>query len=294
LLRAHSGSLRPTGLSTGQVLPPVTRPTLQRTGARLSVASGARTPAGPQFDQPGRQRRHLEATRTAAPRACEPPRQIGDESRAANLERFKIAQEAFGGVKDVKVAGLEDIFVERYRVPSLRMTLTQVAIKVLSDIPSFVMQGLIFGGIMVMLLYLLNSRGGLQEALPILSLYVFAGYRLMPSLQAIYGHVATMRFNTVVLEKLYPDLRIFQQDHITKNADVGIPDKSQPLGLRKALELDNVYYRYPGADRYNGQGKANAEVLGQQPDAVKVLDCPVNHFLCALVDIVLQYPVQGV
>ncbi len=176
-------------------------------------------------------------------------RQIGEESRIANRERFKVAQEAFGGVKDVKVAGLEEIFVERYRVPSLRMTRREVAIKMLSELPSFVMQALVLGGIMIMLLYFLASRGGLQEVLPIFSLYAFAGYRLMPSLQSIYRYLSEMRYNAPVLETLHPDLRLMQRDNATNVAEVTVSDELESLGLRETLELDNIYYRYPGADK---------------------------------------------
>ena len=38
-----------------------------------------------------------------------------------------------------------------------------------------------------MILYLMAQRGGISNALPIISLYVFAGYRLMPALQNIYA-----------------------------------------------------------------------------------------------------------
>ena len=174
---------------------------------------------------------------------------IGEESRIANRERFKVAQEAFGGVKDVKVAGLEEIFVERYRVPSLGMTRREVAIKMLSELPSFVMQALVLGGIMMMLLYFLDSRGGLQKILPVFSLYAFASYRLMPSLQSIYRYLSEMRYNAVVLETLHPDLQLMQRDNATNTTEVAVSDEQEPLGLREILELDNIYYCYPGADK---------------------------------------------
>ncbi len=176
-------------------------------------------------------------------------RRIGEESRIANRERFKVAQEAFGGVKDVKVAGLEEIFVERYRVPSLMMTRREVAMKMLSELPSFVMQALVLGGIMMMLLYFLASRGGLQEVLPIFSLYAFAGYRLMPSLQSIYRYLSEMRYNAVVLETLHPDLQLMQRDNATNAAEVTVSGELEPLGLRDTLELDNIHYCYPGSDK---------------------------------------------
>jgi len=177
-------------------------------------------------------------------------RRIGEESRVANRERFKVAQEAFGGVKDVKVSGLERVFAERYRVPSLKLTRHETAIKIVSELPSYIMQALVLGGIMAMLLYLLASRGGLQEALPIFSLYAFAGYRMMPSLQAVYRYLSEMRYNATVLETLHPDLRLIQHDDSGKTEHIKVQGEQAPLGLRTSLELIDIHYRYPGVENY--------------------------------------------
>jgi hypothetical protein len=45
---------------------------------------------------------------------------IAIRRRAANAERYHIAQEAMGGIKDVKLLGLEATYLARYRVPSRR------------------------------------------------------------------------------------------------------------------------------------------------------------------------------
>jgi len=175
---------------------------------------------------------------------------MGEQSRIATRERFKVAQEAFGGVKDVKVAGLEDVFVERYRVPSLRLTRTEVTIKMMAELPSFIMQALILGGVMAMLLYFLASRGGLQEALPVFSLYVFAGYRIMPSLQSIYRFLSNIRYNAPVLETLHPDLQLMQRNVLASSANVDESSEIEYLGLSEILQLNNIYYCYPGADKH--------------------------------------------
>lgn len=174
---------------------------------------------------------------------------IGEQRRRANVQRFKAAQEAFGGIKDIKVAGLEEAFVERFQAPSLQMTQYEIAAKIVSELPSYAMQALVFGGIMIVLLYFLGSRGGLQEALPIFSLYALAGYRLMPALQALYSHMAEVRFNAVVLDAMHRDLYLMPLDNATIIADEGTPEKLEPLHLREALHLVDVSYRYPATER---------------------------------------------
>lgn len=173
---------------------------------------------------------------------------IGQERRQANRKRFKVTQEMFGGIKDVKVKGLEEAFVERFRRPSLRLARREVAAKMYAEIPSFAMQALVFGGIMVVLLYLLGSRGGFKEALPVFTLYAFAGYRLMPAVQSIYRNLSQLRVNAPVLDALHRDLCVVPQDWAVAKHSGSEPSGHEPLfALRERLELKDICYRYPSA-----------------------------------------------
>jgi hypothetical protein len=61
-----------------------------------------------------------------------------------------------------------------------------------------------------MLLFILTVMGtssNLQESLPALAGYGVAGYRLLPSLQAVYGVLSTMRFSRPALDNLVKDFR---------------------------------------------------------------------------------------
>lgn len=172
-------------------------------------------------------------------------RSMGEERWWANSQRFKIAQEAFGGIKEVKVAGLEAEFTERFCRPSLLVARREVKAKMVSELPRFAMEALVFGGIMAVLLYFLGrGGGGIQEALPVFSLYALAGYRLMPSLQAIYAAVSELRFNASVLDNMHRDFQLCAsvQERVR-------PSVVAPLGLRQALTLVDIGYRYPAAER---------------------------------------------
>jgi ATP-binding cassette, subfamily B, bacterial PglK len=165
---------------------------------------------------------------------------IGSERRIANKQRFHVVNEAFGGIKDLKISGLERHYAERFRKPSLNVARRQTTAKVIGALPSFAMQALVFGGMILVVLYLMASKGGFQEALPLLALYAFAGYRLMPALQALYAEFSQLRFAEAALDSLYHDLQVLDIDQLPPPAD-------RPLRLRSRLELTDVRYTYPGA-----------------------------------------------
>jgi ATP-binding cassette, subfamily B, bacterial PglK len=171
-------------------------------------------------------------------------KKIGVERREANKSRFHIVQEAFGGIKDVKVAGLEESFVRRFRRPSQILASRQISAGLMSQMPSYAMQALLFGGMMLALLYLMASYGGFQEAIPVAALYAFAAYRLLPAIKNIYGDVTKLRFSEAALDALCKDFATLQTF-----ADEKGPADSDRVPLRKSLQLDRVVYAYPGATR---------------------------------------------
>lgn len=132
---------------------------------------------------------------------------IGAERVKANRARFQIAQEALGGIKDVKVLGLENGYLKSFSKPAQHFARVQANKQIIGEMPRFALQGLLFGGMLVLLLILLAvENGNLSAVLPLIALYAFAGSRLMPALQKVYASLATFRFGKPALEILYRDL----------------------------------------------------------------------------------------
>lgn len=167
---------------------------------------------------------------------------IGEESIVANRQRYKMAQEAFSGIKEVKISGLEEIFIERYRIPSLKLVQREVVAKVLSEMPSYVLQCVVFGGIISVLIYFIFTRDGIENSIPIFSIYAFAGYRLMPAMQSIYKSFTEMRYNEVVLNSLFASLCNL------KNISIINSIERQPLIMENSLDLKNVSFQYPESE----------------------------------------------
>ena len=170
---------------------------------------------------------------------------IGRDRVVANRERFETVQEAFGGIKEVKVAALEGAMIHRFDGPAKRFAHHQASSQVISLMPQFALQIIAFGGILVLVLYLMAARGGFQQAMPIIALYAFAGYRLMPALQNVYANLSKLRFADAALNTLYNDFTRLgpdSQGSLSRQCPV-------PLGVNNAIELDHLRYSYPGAER---------------------------------------------
>ena len=87
----------------------------------------------------------------------------------------------------------------------------------------------------------MSQTGSFNHALPIISLYVFAGYRLIPALQSIYAAFTKLTFTGPSLNKLYQDIEKLKLSKESLQEDV--------LSLDKTIMLRNVNYNYPNTSR---------------------------------------------
>ena len=172
---------------------------------------------------------------------------LGTDMYRANAERFKVAQEGLGGIKEVKVSGLESEFVKRYRSPSQRFSRRQASHQIISEVPRFLLEATAFGGMLGILLFLLINRdGGLGAALPLIGLYAFAGYRLLPALQQIYQNLSALKFGTEILTRLHHDLTQKNED-ASRLTERSSQTRAHAMVLKDSLELRDVGFTYPGA-----------------------------------------------
>lgn len=158
----------------------------------------------------------------------------------ANARRFKIASEAFGGIKAVKLMGSEDTFVQRYSAYSFQYAKHNATAEVLSALPLYALETVAFGGIILIVLYLLATRGDLAQVLPLAGLFTFAGYRMMPAMQQIYSGAIQLRFNLAVLDTLHEALQVGVATTERRDSrDI------EPLPFKDKLELHAITFRYP-------------------------------------------------
>ncbi len=166
---------------------------------------------------------------------------IGQKRLKNNQIRFTSVTEAFGASKDVKVKGLEQNFINRFSNAAQIFARTNSSALAIQQLPRFALEGVAFGSVILVMLYLISQKGVLSDVLPIVSLYVFAGYRLMPALQQIYSSITQLRFIGPSVNSLSDDLKNIQQIKNESN--------NESITINKSISLKNVFYNYPNTSR---------------------------------------------
>ena len=67
---------------------------------------------------------------------------IGKERLIANKDRFNSVSEAFGAVKEVKVSGLENVYLKRFSDPAKIYASNQATAQVVTQIPRFALEAI--------------------------------------------------------------------------------------------------------------------------------------------------------
>ena len=166
---------------------------------------------------------------------------IGKAIFKANQERFGVLTEAFGASKEVKVGGLEKTYINRFSNPSKTLAQTIALEALVNQLPRFILEAVAFGGMLLVVLYLMAQGSDITTVIPVIALYAFAGYRLMPALQHIYISLTQMRIVGPALDSIHNDL---------KNLQLNIVDKIEnPLQFNKEITLNHIHYNYPNASR---------------------------------------------
>lgn len=169
---------------------------------------------------------------------------LGDRRMAANSERFSAAYEAFGGIKDIKLLGREDLYTRRFSEPALKTANYETRLGLIAQMPRYALEALAFGGMILIALYLLGTSRDLQQALPLLALYAFAGYRLMPVLHQIFHSVSSLRSTGPVVNNLCQELEYLSASDDSLSLAAG-KAKSTKLPVADRVSLENVTFNYP-------------------------------------------------
>jgi ABC-type multidrug transport system fused ATPase/permease subunit len=166
---------------------------------------------------------------------------IGKERLIANHDRYSAVSEAFGAAKEVKVGGLEDVYLKRFSRPAKIFAHNQATARVVEQIPRFVLEAIAFGGLLIVILYLMSGTGTFANSLPILSVYAFAGYRLLPALQQIYAALTQLRFAGASLNALHNDLVDLKPiENLATN---------KKIEFKNSINLENIFYSYPNSEK---------------------------------------------
>lgn len=171
-------------------------------------------------------------------------RKADEQIKSANLNIPKLVGESLINFKQVKIFNLSEKFLNMFKFYSEILIkyisvarVTELSIKSILEI------------LLLCLLLVFLSRQSLDQNqilnnLPILTTYIYAAYRLLPSMQTIYGSLVMIRANKKSIEFIN---YIFNERSKTNNLNKNFFKINNSVKI-KTIEMSNINFSY--GDRY--------------------------------------------
>ena len=171
---------------------------------------------------------------------------LGEAIGPANRGRYKAVNEAFGSPKLTKLMHLESFFCRSFEANTTVLNMSTSRQAMFAQLPRFALEGLAFGGILILAISLIAAANDFSEVIPVLGFYVFAGYRLMPAVQVIYSAVSQLQFGWSRLRSVHKEYLEVGGTKVGPEPDVcsqlGKPDPKTPI-----LEVRSIGFKYESA-----------------------------------------------
>ena len=171
----------------------------------------------------------------------------GIERAISDKKRFFAFSQTIGAIKEIKLRNTEETYIKRFAEAALGVVKKSVKVQVISDIPRYFIEGIAFGSMIILILVMVSNNLRSDQFIPLIALYGYAGYRLLPCLQQIYSAVTSLRFIDTPLENMCQALK-------DKKKYSGIEKKNNAeeldrVDLKKSLEVKNINFNYPFSEK---------------------------------------------
>jgi ABC-type multidrug transport system fused ATPase/permease subunit len=168
-------------------------------------------------------------------------------ANAGYLEKGRVSQEALGAIKELQVLGRVNRAAEEFAGASSQVARARTSQQAVGQLPRYALETVAFGGILLITLTLTaRTSASTQVIVPLLALYAFAGYRLLPALHVVFAGLVTIRFYLPAIASVHADYTRTMRP-ATPAVEPSDTTPSPRAALREGLQLTNVSFTYEGA-----------------------------------------------
>ncbi|PLW84785.1 ABC transporter ATP-binding protein [Halioglobus japonicus] len=168
----------------------------------------------------------------------------GELRASSNTDRAKSANELLAGIKTIKMLGKETYFLRKFAIAVKDNTRTTAMNGFLGELPRYLLEAITLVSVILVATIFLGTDENFIQKIPMMGVYIYAGYRLLPNLQQVYASYVQLGFGHAGLDNLYLAMR--EVTEINSEPD---PKVEKRFRLSDCIELRDTTFTYPGADR---------------------------------------------
>lgn len=161
---------------------------------------------------------------------------------AASL--IKYLQQAFEGIKEIKVLNTEEHFSNLYDDVYKGYADNNRKFRVANMLPKYLIETVVIAGIMGYLAFNIQFNSNYVEIVPQLAVFIAAAYKLLPTVNSLYTYINSIHFYKASVDLIYRDIK---EVETFKKAEKN-NKKEGELPFEHEITMENVDFTYDGAE----------------------------------------------
>ena len=166
---------------------------------------------------------------------------LGKQRKSFQIKAMNEIQNTLGNIKEIKIFNLKDLFLDKYQKPNLLFSKVGARRDTLMQIPRLILELIIILGIYIMFIFLKKLSLPNEDILVTLGVFAFASIRMLVPISKAIKSVQTIKFNSVVIESIYNELKKYISYRNKK--------KDKIINKFNKIEFKNLSFKYDESDK---------------------------------------------
>ncbi len=162
----------------------------------------------------------------------------GNERMYHDGKRIQHIQQGISGIKEVKISGREQNFLEIYSTHNSGSANNNRKQSIIVGLPRIFIEFAAISGIVLFIFIYTLGQKEIQQIVPLLGLFGLAAFRIMPSINRIVSSMQSVRFTLPILHSLHEELINIRENPLPSH------DESDLFNLSSEIELKNISFSY--------------------------------------------------
>lgn len=174
-------------------------------------------------------------------------RRYGDLRRKYVILMGKWLDQAFGGIKEIKIINRERFFVDSYVEAQNEYIDNRLKYTYCSVIPKPVLETACITGIFTVVIFKICIGVDVEYFITTLSVFVLAAYKMMPSVSKMVSYLSSIMFNKAAVDALYKDLK--ELEEYERQLQIIDSESEKTIEMKKEICIRDLSFKYPEMEK---------------------------------------------
>ncbi|MDE6743063.1 MAG: ABC transporter ATP-binding protein/permease [Lachnospiraceae bacterium] len=168
-------------------------------------------------------------------------RRYGLENQKLSGFLIQYLQQAFEGVKEIKILNNERHFIRRYSEAYQEQANITIKYSLFNLIPKYLIEVVCISGILGYLAINIVNNPNYMEIMPQIAVFCVSAYKLLPSVNALYSYTNTVIYHRASIDLVYNDIK--EADRLEQSYEHNRSEE-QELIFKDKIEVKDVSFCY--------------------------------------------------